>query len=325
MGIFASKFDPETDLLDLKGKVAVVTGGNAGIGYWTVLGLRRRGAKVYLGARSEEKARAAVEQMDVEEGLGEVVIFSIDLEHPSSAKAAALWIMEREARLDILVNNAGRIPSPPYVLNKEGMSITMVTNFLSPFLFTCTISPLLEAAAKEPGSDVRVITVSSEMHALVSNPKYDSIEAFNQTLGSETSYYGAVKRYGLSKLAGVLHSQEMQRRYNAENIPITCISLHPGRVRTDTAISDVAKLPIAMIGQIFMRWTFYTPEQGSYTTLFAAASKTVGEDREKYKAAWLEPYDKIGRPGPLAKDEVLANTLWKTSVDILQDVYKIEV
>lgn len=115
------QFDPRTDLNDLTGKVAIVTGAkwvslpplyqtswwtpriSTGIGYHTVKFLARKGAKVYLGARSEVKAKLAIAALE-QEGLGSgvVVWLDVNLSDPRWAKKAAEEFLKREKRLDIL-------------------------------------------------------------------------------------------------------------------------------------------------------------------------------------------------------------------------------
>ena len=122
MGSSFSSFNADSDLLNLKGKVAIVTGAkyvlncsafsflravhaSSGLGLYIALHLVRRGAKVYLAARTEEKAKTAIERLKTE-GLGdtpgEIVWLKFDLSEPLRAKASALSFLEREERLDIL-------------------------------------------------------------------------------------------------------------------------------------------------------------------------------------------------------------------------------
>jgi NAD(P)-dependent dehydrogenase (short-subunit alcohol dehydrogenase family) len=102
---FSRKFDPAKDLLDLRGTVVLITGGNGGIGYATVQHLARRGAKVYLAARNESKAIDAIARLHaegLEPGKGDIVWLNLDLGSPRTAKAAAEEFLKRESRLDIL-------------------------------------------------------------------------------------------------------------------------------------------------------------------------------------------------------------------------------
>lgn len=118
------KYDPTVDIPNLTGKVAIVTGGNAGIGYHTVAELARHGAKVlfvriclarlslilslqvYMGARNEGRANSAIAQMEADgvlkDGNGQIVWLKLDLNDPVSVKATAEEFMQRETRLDIL-------------------------------------------------------------------------------------------------------------------------------------------------------------------------------------------------------------------------------
>ncbi|KAH9077933.1 hypothetical protein EDB83DRAFT_2671637 [Lactarius deliciosus] len=108
MGSSTSDISKGKHLLDLHGRVAIATGANSGIGLYIVLHLVRRGAEVYLAARSEEKTANAIARME-KEGLGEhpgeLAWLPIDLTNPHQAKAAAAWFIKRENKLDILVRN----------------------------------------------------------------------------------------------------------------------------------------------------------------------------------------------------------------------------
>ncbi|KAG2034781.1 hypothetical protein BDR03DRAFT_1013094, partial [Suillus americanus] len=103
MGFFSKSFDPVADLPDLSGKVILITGGNAGIGYSTVKHLARRGAKVYMAARNQTKAEEAIAQLKVEglgPGNGDIIWLELDLKDPRNAKKAAERFMKLEKRLD---------------------------------------------------------------------------------------------------------------------------------------------------------------------------------------------------------------------------------
>lgn len=100
-----SSYNTTTDIPDLTGKVALVTGGNTGIGYQTVKELLKHGAKVYIGARNEGRAVGAITQLEAELGgalKGNAEWVKIDLTTPSLAKDGAEAFMSREGRLDIL-------------------------------------------------------------------------------------------------------------------------------------------------------------------------------------------------------------------------------
>ena len=124
MGSFLSRgFNPDTDLPDLTGKVILVTGGkcvwwiglvcisfsdapdSSGIGLVAIQQLARHGAKVYMGARNEEKAQAAIEKLHAEglgPGNGTPIYHKLDLANPKDAKESAEEFLKREERLDIL-------------------------------------------------------------------------------------------------------------------------------------------------------------------------------------------------------------------------------
>ncbi|QRD90011.1 hypothetical protein F9C07_1526629 [Aspergillus flavus] len=236
-----NKWDIIAEIPDLTGKVAIVTGANSpqGIGYHIAHQLAIKGAKVYVGARNREKSQNAIDEMLqstpslVHERL---VPLAMDLNDFQQVQSTARGILEREERLDISVNNATRM-SMPLHKDQHGISISFATNFLGPYLFTTELLPLLKMTARQaPG--VRIVNVSSRVHlALPTGVQFSSLDDFNQDFGSEDDHQSNRLRYGLSKLAMVLFSKEIQRRANEEGIPMVATSMHPGGVRTGTCTS----------------------------------------------------------------------------------------
>ncbi|KAH9897849.1 NAD-P-binding protein [Cubamyces lactineus] len=327
MGSFTSKarpeFDPATDLPDLSGRVIIVTGGNSGIGYTATLHLARRGAKVYIGARSEQRAKAAIERLRAEglqPGNGEVHWFQLDLSDPRKSKESAEEFMKREDRLDVLVNNAGIMRVPYKIDRTYGLQENMLVNHVSHFVFTRALLPLLSRTAKEPESDVRIVVLSSALiRILKEQVSFRDINDFNKDFSSMRR--SDMYRYSLSKLANVLYAKELQRKLKAEGVPITVMAVDPGSVMTEGVERDPSmQTPIfGPLLKVILRRLFLTPSEGSYTSVFAAASPLVFAERAKYEGAWLEPPGKLGTPPtPHAESTELAAELWKTTETILR-------
>ncbi|KAF8156644.1 hypothetical protein B0H34DRAFT_469564 [Crassisporium funariophilum] len=307
-------FDPQKDLHDLTGKIVIVTGGNTGIGYHTVKFLARKGAKVYLGARSESKAMAAIFQLEREGiGSGQVLWLKVDFSDPRWAREAAQRFLGRESRLDILINNAAQLTGS-YEKTHDGINSLMVVNHFSPFVFTRTLLPLLTTTSKESNSDVRIISLASIAHtqsrAINPDIRFRGLKDFNEEFASDL--YPDWSRYSITKLACVLFARELQRRLDASNIPIISIPIHPGEINTFANRTPWPLLANVVMGLFFMR-----PEPGSYTSCYAAASPLIKQSPSTYKYVYLEPVGCVGEMSENAKRDDLAAELWKTTESIL--------
>src|SRR4051794_38295349 len=98
--------EPAVDLFDLSGKVAIVTGGNGGIGLGIARGLASAGARVAIVGRDREKTRAAAEALAAEVGA-DVPGLVADVGRDEEAASVVGEVVDRLGRVDILVNNAG--------------------------------------------------------------------------------------------------------------------------------------------------------------------------------------------------------------------------
>ncbi|KAJ7235307.1 NAD-P-binding protein [Mycena haematopus] len=311
----------EGDLVDLHGKVAIVTGGNTGIGYATIQMLARKGAKVYMAARSEERALAAITQLQSENiNDGSVHWLKLELSDPRAAKRAAQDFLEKETRLDILVNNAAKSSPGPFKLDKDGFLDIMVLNHISHFAFTDALLPLLKETAQESGSDVRIVNVTSMAHARVKPKTFATREAFNQNFGE--SITGYLDTYGNSKLANILHIKALQRRLTAEVIPITCIAVHPGAVKTVGADGFLGSIPYFgwflknYIGPlVFKPW-----RNGAMTVAFAAAGNTIAEKRETYLGVYMVPTAAIALPSSYARDQRLQDECYEATEKFIAEL-----
>ncbi|KAF3360644.1 Histone H2A [Verticillium dahliae VDG1] len=170
-------FNPDKDIPDLSGRVILVTGGNIGIGKETVLQLsKHKPARIYLAARTESKAQAAIDEIrKTVPNAAPISFLSLDLTSFDSIKKAAAEFLSKEDRLDILINNAG-IMATPNGTTKEGYEIQFGTNHVGHALLTNLLLPTLKrtAAATSPPRDVRIVNISSllENTAPPTNP-YD--------------------------------------------------------------------------------------------------------------------------------------------------------
>ena len=151
-------------LPDLTGRVAIVTGGNTGIGKSICRVLSQHGVKVYLAARTPTKALSAIDDIKSVVPKADIHFLQLDLLSFEAVKDAAASFKSREKRLDILVNNAGMI-NTSYEETSYGIEAQFQTNYLSPYLFTRELLPVLqETAKKQPEGTVRIVNVSSNGH-----------------------------------------------------------------------------------------------------------------------------------------------------------------
>jgi 2-deoxy-D-gluconate 3-dehydrogenase len=134
-----------TKLFDLSGKVAIVTGGNGGIGLGMALGLAEAGADIAIVGRNEAKSNAAV--ADIEQRGVKAISVVADVTDKAAVAAMAERVTQELGRIDILVNNAGiNIRKPPHALDIEEWDSVIKTNLTSAFLCSQAVYPVMKAA-----------------------------------------------------------------------------------------------------------------------------------------------------------------------------------
>ncbi|KAJ7499829.1 NAD(P)-binding protein [Mycena latifolia] len=311
----------EDDLVDLHGKIAIVTGGNTGVGYATIQMLARKGAKVYMAARDEGRAQEAIKQLKSENiNDGHVHWLKLDLSDPRAARQAANEFLEKEQRLDILVNNAGVTAVGPFKLTTDGLLDVMVINHISHFVLTDTLLPLMTTTTREPGADVRIVNVTSLAHARIKPETFSTKEAFNKDYGASTGQL--LDTYGNSKLANILHIKALQTRLTALDVPIMCLAAHPGAIKTTGSDHFLGSIPyLGWLLKAYIGPLFFGPwRKGAMTVAFAAAGRKVVEQRERYRGAYLVPVATLAAPSSYALDERLQTELYESTQGFVKEM-----
>ncbi|EJD47721.1 NAD(P)-binding protein [Auricularia subglabra TFB-10046 SS5] len=318
-----SKFDPRTDIPSLAGRIAIVTGGNRGIGYHITLELARHGATVYLATRSETAAATAIDRIEEEapEAKGRVRFLHLDLSTVRGAKKSAGEFLRVENQLHILVHNAGLLVHS-YRLSSDGVEDTMVVNHLAQFEFTRVLMPTLLETSKT--ADVRVVTHSSRRYKEAPpGGKFFTLDEINDTLASGADDAAAQQlRYSRSKLANLLFARELQARFRRASSTALAISVNPGDVATES-VKDIVRgmvpfgkgLVASLVGMVLL-----TPAQGAYTALFAATSPLVRRDEQKFGGAYLVPFGRLETIVGNATDDRIAERFWDASEKIVDEL-----
>ncbi|KAH8597562.1 daunorubicin C-13 ketoreductase [Bisporella sp. PMI_857] len=317
-------WDPLGDMPDLHGKVAVVTGANSGIGFAIVKLLALHGAKVYYTTRSEAKAqktREALQASSPDINLGKLEWLRLDISDLKSITAAADELKKKETKVDILINNAGAATSSTELVGR--WEYHMAVNHIGPFVFANRILPLLKNALTHADADVRIVNLNStaQVGMLPSSFKFnfDSPAGLVEPVSSypwQWRYLGRfvfgfdMIRYAVSKAANFLFAQELQRRLDAQHLPILSIAVHPGEVATEGVMNTNTALVRFMARLLFLK-----PEQGAVSPLFAATATEVRRNSERYKGRFLLPVGKVTPPNPVAADERQVKGLWDNTTE----------
>ncbi|XP_028856230.1 dehydrogenase/reductase SDR family member 13b.1 [Denticeps clupeoides] len=278
----------------LKGKTAVVTGSNAGIGKATAMDLARRGARVILACRSRERAEAAVYDIRRETGNNEVLFMQLDLASLKSVRAFAETFLKTEPRLDLLINNAG-LMGPGRT--EDGFGMVFGVNHLGHFLLTCLLLERLKQAGES-----RVINVSALLHELGS-VDFATLNTHKDLVTGQSNWHSFMA-YCHSKLCNVLFTRELANRL--EGTGVTSYSLHPGVIDTDFGrnMSPWLRMLTLPIAKLF----FLNSEAGAQTTLYCALQEGIEPLSGRFfSASALREVSASGR------DDALAKKLWEVS------------
>src|SRR5580704_11530217 len=247
------------DIPSQRGKLAVVTGANSGIGWNTALELARAGAEVILTARTKAKGQDAVDRIRRQLPQAKVRFELLDLASLRSVRAFAAKINNSEAKLDLLVNNAGVMRIPQRQVTEDGCEMQFGTNYFGPFALTVLLLPALQRAPSP-----RVTTVSSG----AANMGLKKINFDDLQWGRS---YGPWKAYCQSKLADLLLMLELDRRSRATGIALLSNAAHPGYARTNLQTSGPER-QTSLIERAVASVMSHDAAQGALPTLRAATA-----------------------------------------------------
>ncbi len=271
---------------EIEGKTVLVTGGTNGIGRATALELARRGARVSIVGRDEQRCRATRDMILQRTGR-EVAYQVADLSSQAEVRRLAAEFLGANDRLDVLVNNAGAI-----IRDREesvdGMEMTLALNHLAPFLLTSLLIDVIRSS-----SPARIVNVSSLAHIL-GRIDFDDLQTRNG--------YSAMKAYSQSKLANILFTNGLAEML--EGTRVTANSLHPGIV--DSGFGRLKGGRRAGFG--LMNALGISPERGAETSIFLASSPEVEGVAGKY---WAKK--RVRTPSRRARDTMVAKRLWTVS------------
>src|SRR5690242_704915 len=240
------------DVPGQRGRLAVVTGANTGLGFETARVLAARGASVVLAVRDIEKGKRAAARIAGAAPGANVMVQPLDLASLESVRAAAGELRARHPRIDLLINNAGVMYTPRQT-TRDGFEMQFGTNHLGHFALT---GLLLDRMLPVPGS--RVVTVSSTGHRIRAAIHFDDLQWQHS--------YSRAGAYGQSKLANLMFTYELQRRLAAHST--VAVAAHPGLSSTELVRNSPAalRLPLTALAPLITQ----TPAMGALPTLRAA-------------------------------------------------------
>lgn len=277
------------------GRIFLITGANAGIGFETGKVLAARGAHVILACRDTDRAEVAMNRIWGDVPNAELSFLALDLADIDQIREAAKAVLAGP-RIDVLINNAG-VMIPPRTLTKQGYELQFGVNHLGTFAFTGLVHGHV---------DDRIVITASLAH------KGGEIDFSD--LSASRSYHNW-QRYQTSKLANLLHMFELDRRLAAAGRATQAIGCHPG-----VALTELTRhLPLPLRTMTSLATPFFnSAAQGAWPTLQAATGANVqGGD-------YLGPQglgEVSGRSGPAratrdARDPKLARELWTRSIEL---------
>ncbi|KAI9434778.1 NAD(P)-binding protein [Lactarius indigo] len=282
------------DIPDLTGKVILVTGGNTGVGKETVKQLLVRNAKVYLAARSSQKANEAIAELKNETGK-EAIFLQLDLSDIPGVRKSAQEFLSKESQLHVLINNAGVMMSPKEQVTTQKYDLQFGTNVIGHWLFTELLLPALFAAtdASPSHEKARVVTVSSSANYFTTGLDFDAIAD-----GPKRTKYSELGLYSKSKLGNVIVARELARRYGDK---IVSTSLNPGNIDT-----DLLRHQPGWRNAIVHWLLLYPVSYGALTQLYCATAPSAADANGKFFIPWA----RLGEPNKAALDPQVGERLW---------------
>ncbi|MFI7240804.1 oxidoreductase [Streptomyces qinglanensis] len=293
---------------DQSGRTAVVTGANSGLGFVTARELARRGARVVLACRDEERgdrARDALVQ-ELPEAGPRTELRRLDLGDLASVRAFAKELPDE--RVDLLVNNAG-VMALPYGRTADGFERQFGVNHLGHFALTGLLLERLLAA-----SAPRVVTLSSGLHALANIDIAD--------LNSEHSYRRWIA-YSRSKTANLLFTHELARL--CAGTPLVAAAAHPGYAATNLQTAGArmeGRKTTERVMALGTRVLGQSADAGALPTLYAATAPGVAPD--SFTGPRLLGWRGAPAPSwraPWTLSDVAAERLWAASEQLTGVTY----
>lgn len=245
------------DIPHLGGRTAVVTGGNRGLGFQSVLELARKGARVVIACRSIGKGRAAVKRILSELPAAQLATVELDLADSESVERFAATVSSRMNRLDILMNNAAVVSLESLRRTPAGHEMHTATNHYGHFLVTGWLFPLLVRS-----NGARVVTLTSGAY------RFGAIDFAD--LDWRKRPYSRTQSYGASKLANLLFMRELQKRFDAAGATALSLAAHPG-------MTDTKRQPRIGVGGALARVLSSSVEVGVLSQLRAATDPAAGK------------------------------------------------
>ncbi|WP_245530645.1 oxidoreductase [Alicyclobacillus acidocaldarius] len=287
---------------NLKGKWAVITGANSGIGWQAARALARRRARVTLAVRNRERGEDAKARILAEVQSAEIDVRLLDLADLDSVRSFAEALVAEGKPLDLLINNAG-VMATSYGTTRQGYELQFGTNHLGHFALTLQLLPILAGT-----TGARVVTVSSMAHQMAKHLDLAYVRGGGR--------YRRFESYAQSKLANLLFAYELDRRLKRRGLPLKSIACHPGFAATSLVENGMLKSawakPLARIVNRFAQ----PSEMGALPTLYAAThpdlegGEYVGPDRGS------RGYPVVVSSSPASRDLAAARELWSASLEM---------
>lgn len=285
---------------DHKNKIAIVTGANSGIGFYTTLNLAKKRFKVIMACRSMKKAEIAKNNIMQICPKADIEIFQLDLSSKKSIEDFAENIENQYGKINILINNAG-VMNIDYTKTEDGFEGHFGINYLGHFYLTYL---LLDKIVDSKES--RVINLSSIAHKM-GTINFEDI--------NYDKNYNKMQAYAQSKLACLMFSNTLDKKLKSANKKIKSIAVHPGGSNTNLW----RNIPFWFYPFYFIMYIFMSsPKKACHSTLYAALSESV-LGGEYYGPKIFEIRGPIGKAkkSKLSKNKDLQKKLWSLSEKLL--------
>ncbi|XP_065862941.1 short-chain dehydrogenase TIC 32, chloroplastic-like isoform X2 [Euphorbia lathyris] len=285
-----------TQGIDGTALTAIVIGlASSGIGVETARVLAMRGVYVVMAVRNVEAATKIKQTILKENPSAKLEVMQIDLSSMASIRKFASQYISSGLPLNILINNAA-VVIPPFTLSEDNIELQFATNHVGHFLLTDLLLEIMKNTARESNQEGRIFNVSSIGHHVVYREgiRFDKI--------NDQSVYNKYIAYGQSKLANILHANELARRLKEDGVDITANSLHPGGIATNLARHHSF---VSLLSNFFL---LKNHQQGAATTCYVALHPQVKGVTGQYFAD-----SNLAKPSSLATNSELGNKLWDFS------------